>query len=108
MIRLIGFEAQSGTFTSENTGEVIAWSNRLFRCVTDEDLGEREYGLKIFEQKFNTAQVIAALNLNENSSELGVDSALKSILNKCITFEMGLVKGKFEVKGFKVIQEPTK
>lgn len=108
MVRLIGFESQSGTFTAEATGEVINWSNRLLRCVTDESLGKRERGLKIFEQKLKTDFVIESLGINPNSSEDMIDNALANLLNKCIVFKTGIVKGKLEVNGFQVVQEPTK
>ena len=105
MIKLIGFEAQSGDFVSKESGEVIAWSNRLLRCVTDENLGNREYGLKIVEQKLKTTLVIKSLGLNENSSEENVDNALRNLLNRNIIFKIGLVKDKYEIVGFVV--EPT-
>lgn len=109
MIRLIGFESQNGDFVSKDTGEVIEWSNRLLRCVTDENLGDREYGLKIIQQKLKTTSVIKSLGLNENSSELAVDNALKSILNRCILWKIGIVKDnskeKYDIVGF--VLEPT-
>lgn len=108
MVRLIGFESQSGQFTSESTGEVINWSNRLLRCVTDEGLGKRERGLKIFEQKLKTDFVVDSLGINLNSSEDTIDNALAHLLNTCIVFKTGIVKGKLEVNGFQVIQEPKK
>lgn len=108
MVRLIGFESQSGRFTSESTGEVINWSNRLLRCVTDENLGKRELGLKIFEQKLKTDFVVESLGINPNASEDMIDNALANLLNTCIVFKTGIVKGKLEVNGFQVIQEPHK
>ena len=51
MIKLIGFQSQHGQFTSDTTGEVIDWSNRLLRCISDENIEEGEFGLKIVEQK---------------------------------------------------------
>lgn len=108
MIKLIGFEAQSGDFVSKESGEVIAWSNRLLRCVTDENLGNREYGLKIVEQKLKTTLVIKSLGLNENSSEENVDNALRNLLNRNIIFKIGLVKDKYEIVGFVVEPTPEK
>lgn len=112
MIRLIGFESQNGDFVSKDTGEVIEWSNRLLRCVTDENLGDREYGLKIIQQKLKTISVIKSLGLNENSSELAVDNALKSILNRCILWKIGIVKDnskeKYDIVGFALEPTPEK
>ncbi len=106
MIRIIGFEAQSGDFVSKESGEVIDWSNRLLRCVTDENLGDREFGLKIIEQKLKTSYVIKSLGLNPNCSEQMVDNALKNILNRCITWNLGVVKenskDKYAIVGFSV------
>ena len=108
MIKLIGFEAQSGDFVSKESGEVIAWSNRLLRCVTDENLGNREYGFKIVEQKLKTSLVIKSLGLNENSSEQMVDDSLKNLLHRNIIFKIGLVKDKYEIVGFVVEPTPEK
>ncbi len=108
MIKLIGFEAQSGDFVSKESGEVIAWSNRLLRCVTDENLGNREYGFKNVEQKLKTSLVIKSLGLNENSSEQMVDDSLKNLLHRNIIFKIGLVKDKYEIVGFVVEPTPEK
>ena len=108
MIRLIGFEAQHGNFTSSDTGEVINWSNRLLRCVTDENLNDNERGLKIVEQKLKTAYVISSLSLKPDSSEEAVNRELEKALNHKIMFNIGLVKGKYEIIGFTVVPEPSK
>ena len=108
MIRLIGFESKNGKFTSDTTGEVIPWSNRIFHCVTDEGLSNTEYGLKVFEQKLKTEYVVKSLGINPNSTEEMIDNALAAHLNECLTFATGLVKGSLEVNGFHFIQEPTK
>ncbi len=107
MIKLIGFESQSGNFTAENTGEVINWSNRLLRCVTDENLGQRERGLKIFEQKLKTDFVVSSLGINPSSSEDMIDNALAELIDKNISFTTGIVKGKLEVNGFVVLNTPV-
>lgn len=104
MIRLIGFQSQYGQFKSDS-GELVDWSNRLLRCVSDEDLEKGEYGLKISEQKLKKAQVCKSLCLSENLSEDAVDEELNEWLNCEITFTLGLVKGKFEVNGFKIVKK---
>jgi hypothetical protein len=77
--------------------------------VTDENLGDREYGLKIIQQKLKTISVIKSLGLNENSSEQAVDNALKNILNRNILWKIGIVKenskDKYDIVGF--VLEPT-
>lgn len=108
MIRFIGFESQSGEFASQQTGELIKWSNRLLRCVTDENLNENEKGLKIVEQKLKTSLVIKSLGLKSDSSESAVDFELAKKLNSKILFNIGLVKDKYEIIGFTVLSEPDK
>ncbi len=105
MIKLIGFQSQHGQFTSDTTGEVIDWSNRLLRCISDENIEEGEFGLKIVEQKLKKVYVCRSLGISEKSSETVVDEALCRILNSEISMTMGLSKGKFEVNGFKVIKK---
>lgn len=108
MIRFIGFEAQYGDFTSKDTGEVINWSNRLLRCVTDENLNANERGLKIVEQKLKTTLVVSSLSLKPDSSEEAVNRELEKFLNRYIKFDIGLVRGKYEIIGFTVLPEPSK
>lgn len=104
MVRLVGFQTQYGQFKSDS-GELVDWSNRLLRCVSDEDIEKGEYGLKIVEQKLKKLQVCKSLGLSENSSEDAVDQELKKLLNAEIAFTLGLVKGKFEVIGFKTVKK---
>lgn len=104
MTRLVGYFEQYGTITTE-TGEVRPWSNRYLRCVSDENLEKGEYGLKVADQKLKTIQVIKSLGLFDNASEGEVNKALDSILNCEITMVIGLVKGKFEVTGFRVVKK---
>lgn len=104
MTRLVGFQSQHGQFKSD-TGEVIDWSNRLIRCVSDDNIEKGEYGLKIVEQKLKKAQVCKSLGISENSSEQEVDEALCHILNSEVSMTMGLSKGKFEVNGFRIVKK---
>lgn len=106
MTILIGFYPQCGAITTE-TGEVRPWSNRYLRCITDENMEKGEHGLKIAEQKLKTVQVCKSLGISENSSEDEVDKALDSILNSEISMIVGLVKGKFEVIRFKVVNKSS-
>lgn len=104
MVRFVGFQSQYGQFKTD-TGELVDWSNRLLRCVSDENLEKGEYGLKIVEQKLKKTQVCKSLGLSENTSEEVVDEELQDCLNCAITFSLGLVKGKFEVTGFKIVKQ---
>lgn len=104
MTRLVGYFEQFGTITTE-TGEVRPWSNRYLRCVSDENLEKGEHGLKVADQKLKTSQVIKSLGLFDNASEDEVNKSLDSILNCEISMVIGLVKGKFEVTGFRVVKK---
>lgn len=108
MTRLVGFQAQSGKFTSDTTGELVDWSNRLIRCVSDESLEKGEFGLKIVEQKLKKAQVCKSLGISEDSSEDEVNKSLCSVLNAEITFTLGIVKKEYEIVGFTILNLPNK
>ncbi|MDE7120822.1 MAG: hypothetical protein K2O42_01515 [Oscillospiraceae bacterium] len=107
MIRLVGFQSQCGQFKSDS-GELVDWSNRILRCVSDEDLVKGEYGLKVVEQKLKKVQVCNSLGLSETLSEIDVDRELLKFLNSEISMVIGLTKGKFEVTGFKVLDKEKK
>lgn len=107
MTRLVGFESKHGEMVIE-TGEVRPWSNRYLRCVTDENLEKGEFGLKIVQQKLKKAQVCKSLGISENSSEDVVNNALCNVLNSEISMTIGLVKDKYEVNGFRILNLPNK
>lgn len=102
MTRIVGFLSQHGEFTSDKTGEVIVWSNRHLRCISDDGLDEGEYGLKLVSQKLKTSQVCKSLGISVKSTEKEVDEALLSILNCEIEMTVGIVKDEYEVNGFRV------
>ncbi len=104
MKKLVGFEIQSGTIVSKDTGEVIPWSNCLLRCVSDDDLKDTEFGLTIAEQKLKTLYVCKSLGLNPDSKQESVVTELGKVLNKEIDFTIGSVKGKYEINGFKILK----
>lgn len=104
MKKLVGFEIQSGTITSKDTGEVIPWSNCLLRCISDDDLKDNEYGYTVAEQKLKTVFVCKSLGLSPDVKEEVVITELGKILQKEINFTIGSVKGKYEINGFKVIK----
>ena len=107
MIRLVGFQSQCGQLKTES-GDVVDWSNRILRCVSDESLVKGEYGLKVVEQKLKKAQVCNSLGLPESSTEIDVDRELLECLNSEISMVIGLTKGKFEVTGFEVLDKVNK
>lgn len=104
MIKLVGFNAASGQITSETTGQVIDWSNRILRCVTDEDLAEGDFGFAVFEQKLKKSEVCKSLGLNANASDYTVNETLCKFLNAQIEFTMGRVGKELKVNGFRIIK----
>ena len=106
MIKLVGFNAAFGDFVPEGstTGEVIAWSNRTFRCETDEDLKDGDFGLAVIEQKLKKSDVCRSLGLSSSASEEAVNQALVKILNADITFTAGRVGNEMKINGFKVVK----
>ncbi len=105
MIKLIGFQSKCGQVTSDTTGEVIDWSNRTLRCVSDESTEDGYYGLAFVSCKLKKVQVCRSLGISEKSSEAAVDEALCRILNSEIQFTLGIVKNDYEINGFRVIKK---
>lgn len=106
MIKLVGFNAAFGNFVPEGStnGESIAWSNRVLRCVTDENLLDGDFGFAIVEQKFKKSEVCRSLGLDRNASEDAVNQALYKLLNTKIEFVAGRVGKEVKINGFKVVQ----
>lgn len=104
MIKLVGFNSMSGQLTSESTGQLIDWSNRTLRCITDDDLRKGDFGLAVFEQKLKKSEVCMSLGLNLNSTDEVVDNALCKLLNSKIEFIAGRVGKEIKINGFKVVQ----
>lgn len=94
----------SGQFTSESTGQVIDWSNRTLRCVTDDNLNKGDFGYAVLEQKFKKSEVCKSLGLSEEATEKSVDDALCKLMNAKIEFLVGRVGKEFKINGFKVVQ----
>ena len=105
MIKLVGFEFQSGTIVSKDAGEVIPWSNVLLRCLSDEGLKDNEFGFVVAEKKIKGALMKASLGLDSAAKDQEVISALGKFLDKNIEFTIGFVKGVPEINGFKVVEK---
>lgn len=115
MLKIVGFQAQSGNITDERTGEVRPWSNRYLRAVTDENLEPGHYGLGFITQKIKTADLCRSIgysfrpeDVGSPNFEQGVNDHLKTFFNKEIEWTVGIVKGTAEVTGFRVIPNPLK
>lgn len=106
MIKIVGFNSASGSFVPDGstTGELVNWSNRTLRCVTDNDLKQGDFGYAVLEQKFKKSEVCKSLGLNEEASEKSVDDALCKLMNARIEFLVGRVGKEFKINGFKVVQ----
>lgn len=106
MIKLVGFNAAFGDFVPDGstTGEVVSWSNRTLRCVTDEDLKDGDFELAVIEQKLKKSDVRRSLGLSSSASEEAVNQALCKILNADITFTAGRVGKEIKINGFKVVK----
>lgn len=107
MIKLVGFNASFGDFVPDGstTGEAIAWSNRVLRCVTDENLLEgSDFGLAVIEQKLKKSDVCRSLGLSSSASEEAVNQSLSKIINTDIEFTAGRVGKEIKINGFKVVK----
>ena len=106
MIKLVGFQIQSGNFTNKDTGEVVNWSNCLLRTVTDENLLAGEYGQKIGETKVKSEYIASSLGVTafdcSPNKITEVIQALQKCINRNITFNLTLVKGNYCISGIKV------
>lgn len=104
MIKLVGFEFQSGNIVSKDSGEVIPWSNVLLRCISDEGLKDNEFGFSVAEKKIKGTFIKISLGLDSAAKDQDVISALGKYLDQNIEFTIGFVKGVPEINGFKVVK----
>ena len=105
MIKLVGFQFQSGTIVSKDTGEVIPWSNVLLRCLSDEGLLDNEFGYSVAEKKIKGSLIKMSLGLDSAAKDEEVISILGKFLDQNIEFTIGFVKGVPEINGFKVVDK---
>lgn len=110
MLKFVGYEAQSGFITDERTGEARPWSNRIIRCVTDEGLPDRSYGIDLVKNKIRSVDLCrafeipySAADVASGSFETRVNHYLNKLFNKDISFDVGVSKGSAEVIGFHVV-----
>lgn len=80
--KLIGFEIKKGTFTNEKTGELVPYSNRALRFVTDDGADNKvNFGFSCYEEpKVKMSVIASALGISETDE--AVDMALRNMLNK--------------------------
>lgn len=98
---LIGFERRVGSFTDKSTGEVVAYSNRILRAITDDGADNDNLGFSAFEEKLKMKDLAAYLNVKDD--DISVDNVLKSLINKAVDFKRAPRDGTFQVVGFKAV-----
>ena len=81
----IGYTQNIGKFTDEKTGEVIEYSNRILRFITNSGAnsnveGKAEVGFAQFKEKMKASDLAQILNVPCKDSE--IDKALNGILQK--------------------------
>lgn len=99
---LIGFEVSSGNFTNKTTGELVEYSNRIIKFITDTGADATHVGFDFFEEKIKMSDV--ALYLGIKADELTVDTALHSLINKPVELSYAPRKGELSVVGFKAVK----
>ena len=81
----IGYTQNIGKFTDDKTGEVIDYSNRICRFITNSGAnknvdGKHDVGFSQFSQKLKAADLAAILGVPCDDKK--IDEALNSILQK--------------------------
>lgn len=92
----IGFEIRKGKFLNEKTGEMIPYSNRMLRAITNDGADSSNFGFAAFEEKVKSSDLSKWLNVSEES----VDNTLKNLINKEVEFKRAPKNGEFVVMGF--------
>lgn len=96
---LIGFTRKVGSFTSEKTGEVIEYSNRDLRFITDSGANADNIGFKPFTaEKMRLSDLAQILKVPENDE--AVDNALKNLVNKPVNTQFAPKNDKMELVWF--------
>ena len=99
---LIGFERSVGNFTNKSTGELVEYSNRNIKLITDSGCDSTHIGFDFFEEKIKMSDL--ARYLNVKSDDDTVDNALKSLLQKRVELSYAPRKGELAVVGFKAVK----
>lgn len=95
----IGFTRRVGTFTSEKTGEVISYSNRDLRFITDSGATSDNIGFSQFTaEKMKLSQLAQILKVNEDDK--AVDTALNDLLSKNVNLQFAPVGDQMKLVWF--------
>ena len=77
----IGFTRKVGSFTNEKTGELVEYSNRELRFITDSSPNSDVIGFSSFvAPKMKLEQLAQILKVKKNDEE--VDNALKALISQ--------------------------
>lgn len=96
----IGFEIREGTFPNEKTGEMISYSNRMLRAITNDGADSSTFGYAAFEEKVKASDLAKWLNVANGN----VDNTLKNLINKEVEFKRAPKNGEFVVVGFSAVK----
>lgn len=99
---LIGFEVSSGNFANKSTGELVEYSNRLVKFITDTGADSTHVGFDFFEQKIKMSDLARFLSVKVD--DYIVDNALKALIHKPVELSYAPRKGELTVVGFKVVK----
>jgi len=103
---LIGYEVKSGTFPSKDTGELIPYSNRMIKCITDSGADSTHIGFDFFEEKIKLADLARYLGVREDDNT--VNQTLNNLIHKAVEFSYAPRNGTLSVVGFKPVNNPVK
>ena len=104
---LIGFTRKVGTFTSDKTGEVVAYSNRDLRFITDTNPDKDVVGFSQFiEPKMKLSQLASILKVPETDE--AVDKTLTALCNKAVNVNFAPVGDKLSVVWFAAAEATAK
>lgn len=101
-IILIGFERSVGSFTNKTSGEVVEYSNRNLKLITDTGADASHIGFDFFEEKVKMADLSRYLNVREDDTS--VDNALKALIHKPVELSYAPRKGELAVVGFRAVK----
>lgn len=82
---LIGYQRNVGQFTDKGTGELVDYSNRIVRFITNSGAsssqkGKENIGYSQFSEKMKLAELASILGVPESNE--AVDNALNDLLQK--------------------------
>lgn len=103
---LIGFERSVGSFTNKTSGEVVYYSNRVLKLITDIGADDTHIGYDSFEEKIKMSDLSRYLNVREDDT--AVDNALKALIHKPVELSYAPRKGELAVVGFKSVIKQEK